>query len=307
MTISSFSISSVERDTGLSKDVLRVWERRYGFPLPIRDASGERSYSVDQVERLRLIKRLIDKGHRPGKLISLPIESLKNVAPRIPIAPQDANSSDVLEIDALFDLIKHHSTIGYKHLMQRHLARLGLQRFVRDIVAPLTVRIGQAWENGHLDIFEEHLFAELTIRFMRMTIDTLPGGNCSPKVLITTLPGEQHSLGLLMAESILALEGAECISLGIQLPLLEIVHAASNQQVDIVALSFSTAFPHRQIPDLLKELRRLLKPEISLWAGGGGIAKLVKMDEILFIPSLDSIAGSLTEWRALHSDKTVLG
>jgi len=32
-----YNISAVERDTGLSKDTLRVWERRYGFPKPLRD------------------------------------------------------------------------------------------------------------------------------------------------------------------------------------------------------------------------------------------------------------------------------
>ena len=65
----SLSIAAVERDTGLSKDTLRVWERRYGFPLPHRDALGERSYPFDQVERLRTIKRLLDAGHRPGRVV----------------------------------------------------------------------------------------------------------------------------------------------------------------------------------------------------------------------------------------------
>ena len=67
MNIPSFNIAAVERDTGLSKDVLRMWERRYGFPQPDRDSNGERCYPADQVERLRLIKRLMDAGHRPGK------------------------------------------------------------------------------------------------------------------------------------------------------------------------------------------------------------------------------------------------
>ena len=68
----SFNIAAVERDTGLSKDVLRMWERRYGFPVPDRDGHGERIYPAEQVERLRLIKRLMDAGHRPGKLIATP-------------------------------------------------------------------------------------------------------------------------------------------------------------------------------------------------------------------------------------------
>ena len=67
-------ISAVERDTGLSKDTLRVWERRYGFPRPVRDALGERTYPVEQVDRLRLIRRLMDAGHRPGKVVGLPVD-----------------------------------------------------------------------------------------------------------------------------------------------------------------------------------------------------------------------------------------
>lgn len=63
------TISAVERETGLSKDTLRAWERRYGFPVPDRDARGDRRYSLEQVERLRKIKRLVDHGFRPSKVI----------------------------------------------------------------------------------------------------------------------------------------------------------------------------------------------------------------------------------------------
>ena len=66
----------MERDTGLSKDTLRMWERRYGFPEPLRDANGERVYPVGQVEKLQLIKRLMERGHRPGKIIPLAMEEL---------------------------------------------------------------------------------------------------------------------------------------------------------------------------------------------------------------------------------------
>ena len=48
-----------------------MWERRYGFPTPERDANGERLYAPVQVRRLAQIKRLMDRGHRPGKLMAL--------------------------------------------------------------------------------------------------------------------------------------------------------------------------------------------------------------------------------------------
>ena len=84
----SVSIAAVERDTGIGKDTLRIWERRYGFPTPGRDAFGERSYPLDQVEKLRVIKRLLDQGHRPGRIVALPMETLMRLSQGQTSTPQ---------------------------------------------------------------------------------------------------------------------------------------------------------------------------------------------------------------------------
>ena len=65
------SIGVVERDTGIGRDTLRVWERRYGFPEPVRNEKGERKYSEMQLRRLQRTRRLLDRVLRPGKLLSL--------------------------------------------------------------------------------------------------------------------------------------------------------------------------------------------------------------------------------------------
>ena len=108
-----FNIAAVERETGLSKDVLRVWERRYGFPAPSRDDHGERIYPAEQVERLRLVKRLMDAGHRPGKLLATPTEELNALAPRRPMAPAVVSEPDAAtELRELISLIKQHDGAG---------------------------------------------------------------------------------------------------------------------------------------------------------------------------------------------------
>ena len=302
MNSPSFNIAAVERDTGLSKDVLRMWERRYGFPVPDRDGNGERSYPPEQVERLRLIKRLMDAGHRPGKLIATPAEELSMLAPRR-IAPGTAmrNADASGELDELLALIKQHDGSAYLQAMQQLLARQGLQRFVQDTVAPLTRHVGEAWEKGSVEVFEEHLFTELTKRLLRQAISTLPGGQRKPRIVLTSVPDEPHILGLLMAEALLALEGAECIPLGTQMPLLEIGRAAEAHRADIVALSFSTAFPQRRIPALLQQLCVLLPATCELWAGGGGVARVGKMDGVVLLPALDDAVRALAGWRAAHS------
>src|ERR1700761_4002546 len=81
------SIAAVERETGLGKDTLRAWERRYGFPVPQRDASGIRGYPRALVDRLALIRRALLAGERPGRLLALPAAKLDAVLADIASRP----------------------------------------------------------------------------------------------------------------------------------------------------------------------------------------------------------------------------
>ena len=290
------TIAAVERDVGVSKDVLRVWERRYGFPVPDRDSHGERLYPAGQVLRLRLIKRLMDLGHRPGRLMSTSVDELEALAASSHGAKAPDADTGSHELNELFALIRQHDGPAYLQAMQQRLARQGLRTFVQDTVAPLTVQIGFAWERGRLQVFEEHLFTELTARVLRQAIAAVPGGS-EPRVLLTTLPKEPHEMGLLMVEAVLSLEGAQCISLGTQLPLMEIVDAVAAHQVDVVALSFSAAFPARQTRALLEQLRAALSGTTELWAGGAGVRKPAAPDGVMCMGSLDSAIAAVNQWR----------
>jgi len=292
-----FNIAVVERDTGLSKDVLRMWERRYGFPLPERDANGERLYPATQVERLRLIKRLMDQGHRPGRLIALADDELMLLAPRRPRNESDGMIAEAQNgLEELLALVRQHDASAYQQALQHRLVRQGLQTFVLDTIAPLTRLVGEAWEDGRIEVFEEHLFTELTKRVMRQAIATVTAPGNGPRILLTTVPEEPHVLGLLMVEALFSLEGATCIPLGTQMPLFEIVRAAEAHRADIVALSFSVAFPQRKVPGLLQQLRGLLPRPIELWAGGTGTTRLGELPGIRRIGSLDGAIAAISEW-----------
>lgn len=302
MSNTTFNIAAVERDTGLSKDVLRMWERRYGFPVPDRDSNGERCYPTEQVERLRVIKRLMDSGHRPGKLLAMPPEALAELAPRRSApAPQAESPAAVDDLDTLIGLIKAHDGAGYQQAMHHRLAREGMQRFVQYTVAPLTHRVGESWEDGSIEVFEEHLFTELTKRLLRQAIAALPSARGGARILLTSVPEEQHVLGLLMVEALFTLEGAECIPLGTQMPLFEIARAAEAHRADIVALSFSIAFPGRQVPSLLQQLRQMLPAGVALWAGGAGIARCPAIEGVQLLSTLPDAIRQLAGWQAAHA------
>lgn len=120
-------------------------------------------------------------------------------------------------------------------------------------------------------------------------------------MLLTTLPNEQHRLGLLMVEALLAQEGACCISLGPQIPQEDIRRAALAHGADIVALSFSAAFPLRQATDSLASLRRHLPAQVALWAGGEATRRVRRtLPGVLLLPDLASSINALRGWRTLH-------
>jgi MerR family transcriptional regulator, light-induced transcriptional regulator len=294
------SIAAVERDTGLSKDTLRVWERRYGFPSPVRDAYGERAYPLDQVEKLRVIKRLLDNGHRPGRVVAMSVEELQSIGESLAAAPQRFASSDSSDLRDFMAAIKGHDVHLLRRQLGQALMRQGAGAFVCDVVAPLNIMVGDAWMRGQIEVFEEHMYTESVNIVLRHAISAAPISTAaaSPRVLLTTFPQEPHGLGLLMAEVMLSLEGAHCISLGTQTPIWDIVLAATAHQTDVVALSFTASQNPNYVINGLEELRSKLPAHIAIWVGGGcPIIHRKSLEGVQPITDLQSIREQVGKWR----------
>ncbi|MES2900752.1 MAG: MerR family transcriptional regulator [Pseudomonadota bacterium] len=298
------SISDVERDAGVPKETLRVWERRYGFPQPLRDSNGERLYPPDQVHRLRLVKRLLDLGYRPGKVMHHSVEELAELASKAsndtpPPSPDDPQMRQCL------DLIKGHKAYDLRHRLSQALLQMGLERFVIELVAPLTTLVGDEWSGGRLAVYEEHVFADILQSVMRNAIFAAnqQGGQAesSPRIVLTTVPQERHGLGLLMAEALFALEGAHCVSLGVQTPLGEIVEAARMHRADVVALSFSALITPRAAIDNVTELQGRLGESTTVWVGGSCAALARRQLGPQCVLDLQDIKGAVSRWRAAHA------
>ena len=308
------SIAAVERDTGIAKDTLRVWERRYNFPIPLRDKNDDRVYPADQIEKLRILKRLLDSGFRPGRIVPLPIEALKELSTKtsqtveanphtLPIISQE-------EMDRYLDLLRSHQTEALRLALSTTLMKIGLDRFVIEVVAPLIRNIGEYWANGKLEIHEEHLFTEQIKHLLRTAINSVPRGHIGqneessrPRILLTTFPQEPHSLGLLMAEALMALEGCSCVSLGTQTPILEIAQAARAQKADVIALSFSSQMNQNQVIDGLNELKSKLAPGLELWVGGENQALRKRPPEgVKVMGALQDISANVKGWRTKRSE-----
>lgn len=301
------SIAAVERDTGLSKDTLRVWERRYGFPSPERDSVGERAYSIQEVEKLRLVKRLLDAGHRPGRIVPLPVQDLQHLTDQTVDQPtrQAEQALALVDLRASLDLVRRHDVAALRAELSRLLMRLGVARFVIDVVGPLNVVVGDAWIRGQIEVFEEHLYIEAIQTVLRQAIGAIPtptGSAPRPRVLLSTFPGEMHGMGLLMLEALLALDGCECVSLGVQTPLWDVVLAARAMQTDIVALSFTACLNPNQVVEGLVDLREKLPETTQLWAGGSApVLQRRSVPGVRVFTTLEEVRSELPRWQVQES------
>jgi DNA-binding transcriptional MerR regulator len=270
------SIRVVSRVTGFSIDTLRMWERRYGFPSPLRSGNGNRIYSESDVKRLQLVSRALKMGYRVSDAIRLDestlVELLASPAPPVPNTHRE--SEDVVE--QLLGLLRANDVEELTRSVRRYSALYGAGQFIAKVVAPILNATGKAWSEGRLAIYQEHLLtsvisSELTCIASRL--DNVEG----PIVLFATFPRERHGLGLQMVATYCQLFGVRPYVLGTELPLSEMVLATTALRAQAVAVSASINAPAHAVHDHVLVLARDLPENVGIWLGGTGANSLENM------------------------------
>lgn len=260
---------------------------------------------MEQVQRLKRIRLLLDQGYRPGKIVVLDDEALSELMGRKVVLSKTINiaTSTPEVVEKMLCYIETHNVTALRSALQHALMRQGLALFVTQLVAPLTTAVGMAWAQGRLDVFEEHLYTEVITNVMHsnMALLTMDASLHAPRVLLTTMPQELHGLGLLMVQALLVMEGCECISLGTQTPASDIVRAAAAHQVDIVAMSFSNLHTASNVQNSLRDLRNALPAATEIWVGGACASLYHKpLKGITPQQSLQGIPELVAQWRQAH-------
>lgn len=289
------SPSEIERETGFGKDQLRKWRQRFGFPPLESLADGKAAFSPQTVEQLLLIKRLLEAGYRPGQVVGKTGGELETLSRALSLSAPVVCRTESSQ--AFIDQLKQADLVGFSALLAKERAKRTLSDFVRSTVAPLLISIGDAWRRDELEVHHEHLCTCCIERYLHAQILNLKKPKKGfPSILLALPPGERHHLGLLMIEAIMAERGARTFSLGTDIPLNSLKLAAVSYQVDVVVLSFSSAYPARAVVPTLLHLRRLLPNQIQIWAGGAGLARIRKQPKgIVIFTTIDDAVVALEE------------
>jgi MerR family transcriptional regulator, light-induced transcriptional regulator len=257
------SIAAVSKLTGVSCHALRVWERRYGFPVPERSASGHRRYPKDQVGALRHLALLARSGQSIGDLIGEYRAGKLN-----PMVEEEAKVAEKSASTPVVDRLFEGDMSSAEELIDRMAGRVSAFELVERVIEPALIDVGERWFRGEGQIFQERCATAVLLARLWQLLDRARRANPDPPrtVLVGTVHGDHHEGGALMISLALELAGWRAVPLGVDLPVPEYRKAIEAWRPDALALSFVLS---RNINKRFRELSEIRG--VPVFVGGRSI------------------------------------
>lgn len=269
-------IQVVARRTGLSADVLRAWEKRYGILRPSRSGGGRRLYSDGDVEYLLLLKRAMAAGRSVGSLAGRSSRDLaalvrEDEAAASALAGAVAVPADQeAVVDRAVAAVRALEGPTLDALLRRAMVEIDAVRFLERVVAPLLARIGEGWQSGELRPAHEHLASTVARGVLADFIAAFEARNGAPGIVLATPSGERHEFGAMLAAATAAAAGWRVTYLGADLPGEDIAAAARQAGARLVGLSLVNPADDAAVPEQIAALRARLPKGVAIVAGGAG-------------------------------------
>lgn len=276
-----YRIGTLARLAGLSTHAIRVWERRYGAAAPHRSPGGARLYTVEDVQRFKLIQALLDRGYATRAIANLDLDALAELASAAS-APSDAAQPARADqaraaVDALLTAVTRMQLDSAEAILARASNEFSPRELVLSVFAPALEEIGSRWASGDLCTASEHA-ASAMFRTRLGSLLAAQNVSVAPPILCTTPSGELHELGALVVAVLIAMRGLRAMFLGANLPAEQIAEAARLSGAKSIALSLvslAAADARRE----LKAIDKVLPRTVEVVVGGRGTAGLGKLPE----------------------------
>ncbi len=270
-------IGELSRRSGVSPELLRAWERRYGLLRPTRSPGGLRLYSADDLDRVREMQQHLAGGLAAAEAAALAARSAEEQVLPSPHLPTTARAELAAALDA-FDEPRAQSTLD------RLLAEATVETVLTDVILPYLEELGERWERGEISVAHEH-FSTSVLRGRLLGLARGWGRGLGPVALLACLPGERHELGLMAFGLALRSHGWRIAFFGSDTPLDTVEHAADALQPSLVVLS--TVTPDLVLAALPQVQTLATRYRVAL--GGAGTVGLDASDLVLVL-SGDSVA-----------------
>ena len=259
-------IGELSRRVGVSPDVLRAWERRYGVLSPRRSSAGQRLYTAADEQRVRRMQESISNGYAPGVAARLAIREAEAGA-----APEDV-AAEPIAVPALEELAEtlRESLFALAdgradRALDLLLTGYGTETVLVRVILPLLREIGDRWARNELTVGQEHFASGLLAGRLRALARGWDEGD-GPRVLSACPAGEAHDLGLLCFSVLMRRRGLRITYLGASVPTDSLFDAADRIQPALAVIAGVREEPFWDSYEALAELSFLF----PLMLGGAG-------------------------------------
>jgi DNA-binding transcriptional MerR regulator len=244
---------------GVSPELLRAWEQRYGLLQPIRSAGGFRLYTEADADRVARMRRGLADGLSAAEAARVALED-------------EAPTRGLIENarERVLAAVEAYDEAGLQAALEDGVAAFGLEPFVRDLILPALAEIGRRWEAGNTEVSQEH-FASNVIRGRLLALARLWGRGAGPLALLACAAGEQHDISLVAFGLLLRSHGWRVLFLGADTPFSTLKHTA---QVTGPAAIVLVAFDAALFESEATALRRLARVAPLFLSGPGAAAQL---------------------------------
>jgi DNA-binding transcriptional MerR regulator len=267
--IPKYRIGAVSRLTGLSADVVRVWERRYSAIRPQRSEGGSRLYSDADIARLRRLRQAVEFGHAIGQVAKLPDVELEGLAVTQRTAKTFEFAFDPQELlrENFLAAINRMDVVAADLEISRAATLYPPRVLVKNIVAPLLTEIGQKWAHQEMGVAQEHVASNLIRGLLSSLFRLYPPETSAESIVMATPQGERHEFGLLLAALYAVTRGWRVIYLGVDLPAAEIARTVKLTKARVLALSL-VAPQSNDVTAELTTIAQQIPPLTRVWVGG---------------------------------------
>jgi MerR family transcriptional regulator, light-induced transcriptional regulator len=269
--IPKYRIGTVSRLTGLSADVVRVWERRYKAITPQRSDGGSRLYSDQDIARLRKLRQAVELGHAIGQVAKLPNQELETLAIKhrttVGIVEPDVNDPHIISRERFLAAIARMDVIAADEEIHRAATLYPPRVIIKNIVSPLLEEIGERWAHRDFGVAHEHVATNLIRNLLSSLFRLYPPDDTAETIVFATPAGERHEFGILIGALIAATRGWRVVYLGVDLPAPEIVHTAKLTKARVLALSVVGSQGSQTVEEL-RIIAETSPPHTRVWIAG---------------------------------------
>jgi MerR family transcriptional regulator, light-induced transcriptional regulator len=302
-------IREVSLKTGLSPHLIRIWEKRYQAVSPGRSHTNRRYYSVEDVERLSLLRTLTEGGHRISQVAQLPLEELRHLRELIKEdSQQGSDSSTHFSLDSLLkncvEAIEKLDVSTLEVCFSKASVTMAPLSIIEGLVIPLMKNIEERCRRGTLRLVNVQFTRAVIRPFLMGTIRAYNVPRNSPLLVTATPIGQLNELGSLFFMTAAAAAGWRSVYLGFNLPSDEIAAALHILNAKILALSISYPKNDPVLYNDLLNLHRLLPPETKILVGGEAADSYNRAIQTMAATKLESLAELQQALESLQNNET---